>query len=56
MRTINAISGVGAILTYAYGVYDGVKTYRRRTRESSMQPFVSSTTHGDALLGVAGSF
>ncbi len=56
MRVINAVSGVGAILTYAYGVYDGVKNYRRRTRERSMQPFVSSTTHGDALLGVAGSF
>ncbi|CAN5875842.1 hypothetical protein BH11MYX3_BH11MYX3_49310 [soil metagenome] len=56
MRVINAVSGVGAILTYAYGVYDGVKNYRRRTRERSMQPFVSSTTHGDAFLGVAGSF
>ncbi len=56
MRVINAVSGVGAILTYAYGVYDGVKNYRRRTRERSTQPFVSSTTHGDALLGVAGSF
>lgn len=54
-RAINAIGGVGAILTYAYGVYDGVKNYRRRSRES-VQPFVSSSAKGDTLFGVAGSF
>lgn len=56
VRLINGITGVAAILTYAYGVYDGVKNYRRRSREAAMQPFVSSTTSGDALLGVAGTF
>jgi hypothetical protein len=56
LRAINAIGGVGAILTYAYSVYDGVKNYRRRTREQSMQPFVSTTAHGESLFGVAGIF
>jgi len=56
LRAINVIGGVGAIFTYAYGVYDGVKNYRRRTREQSMQPFVSTTAHGESLFGVAGSF
>lgn len=56
LRAINGIGGVGAILTYAYSVYDGVTNYRRRTREASVQPFVSSTTRGDALFGVAGNF
>ncbi len=56
LRVINAIGGVGAILTYAYSVYDGVKNYRRRTREQSMQPFVSTTVHGESLFGVAGVF
>lgn len=56
MRVINVIGGVGAILTYAYGVYDGVKNFRRRTREQSMQPFVSTTARGESLFGVAGIF
>jgi hypothetical protein len=55
-RTINAVGGVGAILSAAYGVYDGVKNYRRLSREASTQPFVSSTARGDALFGIAGSF
>lgn len=56
MRAINMVSGAGVILTYVYSVYDGVKNYRRRTHEQSVQPFVSSSTNGDALLGVAGNF
>jgi hypothetical protein len=56
MHAINSVAGVGLILTYAYGVYDGVTNYRRRSREASMQPFVSSNPHGETLLGVAGNF
>lgn len=56
LRAINVIGGVGAILTYAYGVFDGVKNYRRRSREQSMQPFVTSTASGESLFGVAGIF
>ncbi len=56
MRVINVAGGVGAILTYAYGVYDGVKNFRRRTREQSVQPFVSTTARGESLFGVAGIF
>lgn len=55
-RAINVVGGVGAILTYVYGVYDGVKNYRRRTREASMQPFVSTTARGESLFGVIGRF
>ena len=56
MRGINGFAGVAAILTYAYGVYDGVKNFRRQSREAATQPFVSSSEHGDALFGVAGRF
>ncbi len=56
LRAINIVSGVGLILTYAYGVYDGARGYRRGTRERSIQPFVSATGDRDALFGVAGSF
>ncbi len=55
LRTINLVTGVGLILTYAYGVYDGVQGYRRKTREQRIQPFVTQTAH-ESFIGVAGSF
>lgn len=55
LRTINIVTGVGAILTYAYGVYDGVQGYRRKTREQRIQPFVTQTAR-QSFIGVAGSF
>lgn len=51
LRVINIASGVGLILTYAYGVYDGVKGYRRE----SPQPFVAPAS-GGGVVGVFGSF
>lgn len=54
-RAINLASGVGLILTYAYGVVDGVQGYRRRTRTHALQPVIA--THGDTgFVGVAGTF
>jgi hypothetical protein len=55
VRTLNILSGVGLIATYAYGVYDGVSGYRRRTREQAIQPFVMSTS-GGSVIGIGGSF
>jgi hypothetical protein len=55
LRPYNLASGVGALLTYAYGVYDGARGYHRRSRELAIQPFVT-TSQGSAVLGVAGSF
>lgn len=56
LRAINIASGVGLILTYAYGVYDGVRGYRRRSRERAVQPYVTASSDHDAFIGVAGSF
>ncbi len=53
-RVINLVSGIGTILTFAYGVYDGVSGYRRDTRERATAYVSSSGT--DAFIGVAGSF
>lgn len=53
-RVVNLASGIGAILTLAYGVYDGVSGYRRDTRERATA-YVSSTGT-DAFIGVAGTF
>ncbi|MBX3162499.1 MAG: hypothetical protein KF773_41430 [Deltaproteobacteria bacterium] len=55
LRTVNLVTGAGLILTYAYGVWDGVRGYRRRSRET-MQPYVATSPSGDALFGIAGRF
>jgi len=52
LRVINIASGIGLILTYGFGVYDGVKGYRRN---ESMQPFVSPAS-GGGVVGVFGAF
>lgn len=55
MKTINLVTTIGLIVSYAYGVYDGVQGYRRTTREQRIQPFVAQTAH-ESFIGVAGSF
>lgn len=49
---INALTGVGFILTYAYGVWDGVRGYRRRSIE--LAPYL--TTGDVTTFGLAGAF
>ncbi len=46
------VSGVGLILTYVYGVYDGVAGYRR---QEQMAPF-ANPVNGGGVVGIAGSF
>lgn len=53
-RIVNLASGIGLVLTFAYGVYDGVSGYRRNTRERAT-PYVSSSRN-DVFFGVAGAF
>lgn len=55
IRPINIASGIGFLAIYAFGVYDGVQGYRRRSREQVIMPFVA-TSNGNSVLGVAGSF
>jgi len=55
LRALNITAGIGLILTYIYGVYDGVKGYRRETRAREVQPYATSTT-GGALVGVRLTF
>ncbi|MEO8553627.1 MAG: hypothetical protein ABI678_26820 [Kofleriaceae bacterium] len=53
LSTLNVLGGVGFILTYGYGVWDGVRGYRHRSFE--LAPYVSAT--GEATtLGIGGSF
>lgn len=55
LRPYNIVSGIGAILAYAYGVYDGVQGYRRRSREYAFEPFASISA-SSGVVGITGSF
>jgi hypothetical protein len=55
LRRVNITAGVGLIITYLYGVYDGVRGYRRSRRESVLVPYATATDV-DAVLGVRLSF
>jgi len=52
LRGINIVTGIGLIATYAYGVYDGARSYRRR---ETVQPFVAGVS-GGGMLGICGAF
>lgn len=52
LRALNIASGVGLIVTYVYGVWDGVSGYRRR---SERRPFLMPAS-GGGIVGISGSF
>jgi len=54
-RTIEIVSTVGLIVTYVYGVYDGVRGYRRESRERALMPYASPTNQG-GVVGVQMKF
>jgi hypothetical protein len=55
LRPWNIASLFGFVVVYAYGMYDGVRGYRQRSRELELQPFVSGSVD-TRVFGVAGSF
>jgi hypothetical protein len=52
LRALNITAGVGLILTYAYGVWDGVRGYRRESRERALAPYAMPTANGGTVMGV----
>lgn len=54
-RGLQIASGLGLIVTYVYGVYDGVRGYRRESRERALMPFASPTNQG-GVVGVSMKF
>ncbi|MDB4954518.1 MAG: hypothetical protein JWO36_2087 [Myxococcales bacterium] len=54
VRTLEIVGGIGLILTYVWGVYDGVSNYRRGSR-APMAPYATASNNG-ALVGVVGRF
>ena len=55
LRPFNIASGIGFWVVYAYGVYDGIRGYRRASREQALRPYASVSTEG-SVLGFTGSF
>jgi hypothetical protein len=55
IRPYNIASGIAVIILYAYGVFDGVAGYRRRSREQALAPFATLSSDG-AIAGLTGTF
>jgi len=55
LRPYNIASGIAFLLTYGYGVYDGIRGYRRQAREQGVLPFAARTNNG-GVVGITGRF
>lgn len=55
LQPINIASGIAFWAVYVYGVYDGIRGYRRVSREQVVQPSVTLSA-GSNVFGIAGSF
>lgn len=55
LKPYNVASGIGVILIYAYGVYDGVQGYRRHSREAAIRPFATISA-SSRVVGVTARF
>ena len=59
LRPVNIASGVAFWVVYAYGVYDGIRGYRRISREQAVQPYVTASHENQEFavsLGIVGRF
>lgn len=55
IRPINIASGIGFWLVYAYGVYDGIRGYRRVSQERQLRPYVNVSAER-SVVGVQAHF
>ncbi len=55
LRPFNIASGVGFWVVYAFGVYDGIRGYRRISREQALQPYVTASNER-GVVGISGRF
>jgi hypothetical protein len=51
LSTINVLTGIGFVATYVYGVWDGVRGYRRHT----LSAYAAPSSEG-GVIGLVGSF
>jgi hypothetical protein len=55
LRPYNIATGIGFLVVYAYGVFDGVQGYRRQSHNRVVQPF-ANTSADSRVFGLMGSF
>jgi hypothetical protein len=55
LRPFNIASGISFWVVYAFGVYDGIRGYRRVSREQAFQPYVTLSTEG-SIVGISARF
>ncbi|HEX8112269.1 MAG TPA: hypothetical protein VF516_31260, partial [Kofleriaceae bacterium] len=55
LRPFNIASGIGFWVVYAFGVYDGIRGYRRISREQALRPYVTVSTDG-SVVGIHARF
>jgi hypothetical protein len=53
LQAVSVVTGIALVVTYVYGVYDGVTTFNRKTER--MLPFVATSQEG-TTFGVLGRF
>jgi hypothetical protein len=49
LRPFNIASGIGFWVVYGFGVYDGIRGYRRISREQALRPYASVSTDGSVV-------
>jgi hypothetical protein len=55
LRPFNIASGIGFWVVYVFGVYDGIRGYRRISREQALRPYVTVSTEG-SVVGIQARF
>jgi hypothetical protein len=55
LQPINMASGIAFWVVYAYSVYDGIRGYRRISREQAIRPYASASSEGH-VFGILGRF
>jgi hypothetical protein len=55
LRPVNIASGIGFWVVYAFGVYDGIRGYRRNSREQALRPYATVSTDG-SVVGIHARF
>jgi hypothetical protein len=55
LRPLNIASGIAFWVVYAFGVYDGIRGYRRISREQALRPYATASREG-SVVGLTARF
>ena len=55
LKPYNTATAIAVFAVYVYGVYDGIRGYRRRSREQALVPYAAVSSDG-SVVGISGKF